>query len=367
MTRALRRRDDEGGAIAVIMGAAMMAMLLVALGAANAATVTAARRESQRASDLASLAAAANLPLVGILSATEPSTTACGRAAVLLTEDPSPLLNRLAVGAAPRCGSGVTVSTNAVWDTVQTVQTALDSTLNTAGLLNPLMCNPLTALLLDPFLAGLSGTSCAVLRDAIANLPSRLSPALLAPRVTVGVASVITPPVLIPGFGDDTPVATEATARRRFKNVVVVPALPTRAPADLADLNLNVTAAQVRDTVLPALTAGAAALDAAIDPLLPPGVGLNLTDLFIDVRDIYDPPTGVQPPSVLQLAEQAAVRGEPVIVLRAFQMPVLGIPALDFTASYLTPLATPGHFRALPIPTEQLASARGLFGATLVE
>lgn len=364
--RPSRRRaaEDDRGAVAIILGGAMLAMVVASLGAADVASVTAAKEESQRAADLSALAAAANLPLVGILSATEPATTACTRAASLLAEDPSPLLNRLAVGPAPTCDSGgVTVSTNAVWDTVQTVQTALNSLLGTAGILN-LACSPLA--ILNPLLFGLTGVSCTSLAAAITNLPSRLSPALLAPRVTVGVESVIDPPVPLPGFGEERTISTEATARRRFKNVVVVPAVGM-GPAALSNMNLNITAAQVRDTLLPGLMTAATALDGAIDPLLPPGVSLNLTDLFLDIRDIYDPPTGAQPPSVAEVAREAYESGEPVVVMRLFQMPVLNIPALDFTASYLSPLATGGHFSAVPIPTEQLVSARGLFGATLVD
>ena len=364
-TKALRC-SDERGAVAIVLATAMMGMVAVSMWGVSAATISAAKREAQRAADLSALAAAANLPLVGVLSPSEPATTACAEAARLLGDDPSPLINRLAVGQAPTCtNGGVSVSSGAAWATVTQIQNGLNSVLNTSGVLNPLLCNPLVNLLLDPLLHALSIASCNEVRDAITNLPTRLSPALITPRVTIGITTAVKPPVGLAGMGDQRTITVDAIARRRFKNVIVLPALPDNTPARLGSLNLNQTAIQVRDTFLPALQTAATAVDTLLDPVLPAGTGLNLTDIVLDIRDVYDPPVGVTPPSPLQVAQEAIRTGDPVILIRLFRMPLINIPAFDFTASYLEALPA-GTFRALPIPAEQLAAARGIFGATLV-
>ena len=352
----MTERSDERGAVAVVLVSAMVGLVAVSMWGVSAATISGVKREAQRAADLSALAAAANLPLVGVLSPSEPSTTACAEATRLLGDNPSPLLNRLSVGPPPACGAGVIVSQGAAWDTVTAIQNSLNTLLNTTGLLNPLLCNPLVNLLLDPLLHGLNIASCTELRDALTNLPTRLSPALITPRVTIRVNALVKPPVGLAGMGDERALTVEAIARRRFKNVIVLPALPDNSPAKLASLNLNQTATQVRDTFLPALQTAATAVDDLLDPLLPAGTGLNLTDVLLDVRDVYDPPAGVTPPSPLAGSQEAIRTGDPVVLIRLFRMPIVNIPAFDFTASYLSALPN-GTFRALPIPAEQLAAA----------
>lgn len=338
------------------------------------------------------------------------------------------------------------------------------------------MCNPTTLANLaqtvdGEFFARLTDTDCASLRDALAGLPDNLSPATQNPLVHVWVGNKVKPPVPLPEFlngatadGSWQVIAT-ATARRRFKNLIVLPAaqltdlcaatqqdpgtiLPTLlpsldpesllaepspspspsplpnpackpinvcpaplpadspacgVPASLNEpINVNDELAVVRDALLPILWNANKTIGDAVEPWLPPEKSLyatlkahevlgpyvptqadgaaaqlppdnafDLSQMIRDVRDLYDPPSGGAAPRPAQVAAEAAKKHEAVVLLRLFRMPVLGIPAFDFTAAYLdfsacTTDLTQQCFKATPIPIEQLSAATGLFGATLV-
>jgi len=136
------------------------------------------------------------------------------------------------------------------------------------------------------------------------------------------------------------------------------------APIDSIDLgNLNPTAASACGLLVKVQEVNDA-LNAELADVAAPS--LDLSQLILDARDLCDPPAGATPPSPIDLAAEAAETGDPIVLLRLFEMPVLGIPALDFTAAYLDQVSE-DTFSATPIPLADLTSARGLFGGTLVQ
>ena len=368
------RQRNETGAISVLLAALSLGMVVLALAGANAAGLVGVRREAQRAANLGALAGAANLPLVGLLASPEPHTTSCAQVQKAFAPSSALLTPELGSGAVPSCGAGVTVSAEVDWARVDAARDALalliDSADLPADLCEPVLVAPADELLgtpeiytlVDPILAGMTDAECASLDAAIDGLPDNLSPATTTPRVSVHVEGTYNAFVPMPSFAGDHVVDAEATARRRFKNLVVLPAI-NGAPQPLDDL--NPTATDARDTLLPEFETAAAALSDAVAPYMPAGVSFDLSGLFVDVYDLYDPPAAAPAPSPLEVAEAAVESGEPVVLLRLLQMPVLGIPALDFTAAYLSRLSD-GSFQATPIPVSELSAATGLFGATLV-
>ena len=371
----MNRHRDETGAISIILAALSMGLVVLALAGANTAGLVGVRREAQRAANLAALAGAANLPLVGLFSGPEPQTTSCAQIDKAFSPSSALLTPELGEGNVPRCGAGVTVTAEADWARVEAARDALALLLGTAPLpddlceplVAPPVLNPLDPLLppptvVQPVLSTLTDAECDSLQSAVDGLPDSLSPALLTPRVAVSVEGLYQAFVPMPAFAGDHAIDAKATARRRFKNLVVLPAVHG-APQPLDDL--NPTATDARDTLLPQLEEAATALGDAVAPFMPPGVEFDLSDLFLDVYDIYDPPGAAPSPSPLEVAEAGLASGDPVVLLRLFEAPVLGIPALDFTAAYLSRLSD-GSFRATPIPVTELSSASGLFRATLV-
>ena len=368
------RWRDETGAISVLLAALSLGLVVLALAGANSAGLIGVRREAQRAANLGALAGAANLPLIGLLTSPEPATTSCAQVTKAFAPSSALLTPELGDGTVPGCGAGVTVSAEADWLRVEAARDALALLRDSAALpadicapitlvpANPLLGTPAVSSYIDPFLAHLTDLECASLDAAIDGLPDNLSPAVITPRVTVSVAGLYEAFVPMPAFGADHAVDASATARRRFKNLVVLPAVHG-APQPLDDL--NPTATEARDLLLPELESAATSLSAALAPHLPPGVEFDLSGLFVDLYDLYDPPAMAPAPSPLDVAEAAVESGEPVVLLRLLEMPVLGIPALDFTAAYLSRFAD-GSFRATPIPVSQLSSATGLFGASLI-
>lgn len=370
----MRRQRDEIGAISVLLAALSLGLVALALAGANSAGLIGVRREAQRAANLSALAGAANLPLIGLLASPEPLTTSCAQADKAFAPSSALLTPELGDGTVPSCGAGVTVSAEADWLRVEAARDALSLLRDSAALpadicapitvvpANPLLDTPALSEYVDPFIGELTDLECASLDAAIDGLPDNLSPAVLTPRVTVSVEGVYEAFVPMPTFGADHAIDATATARRRFKNLVVLPAI-NGAPQPLDDLNPTATAA--RDLLLPELQSAATALADALRPFMPAGVEFDLSGLFVDLYDLYDPPASAPAPSPLEVAEAAVESGEPVVLLRLFEMPVLGIPALDFTAAYLSRFAD-GSFRATPIPVSQLSAATGLFGASLV-
>ncbi|HEX9697019.1 MAG TPA: pilus assembly protein TadG-related protein [Actinomycetota bacterium] len=376
------RGRTETGSIAPLLAAAISGLVIVSLFGANAASLYAVRREARKAADLAALAGVAAIPLTGVLASGEPHATACAQAARTLTTAAAPFSTSLSTsGVAPSCDAGVTVEPIADWTMATDAQAAIEDLIALLGLSRPDLCHPLVAPLVDPLLGALTETDCARVQQAIDGMPENLSPATVTPRLRVTVAGDAEAPVPLPAFAGARSIDATATARRRFKNLIVLPAVRTDAltglpqpagdlysgaPMSLDAIEPNPVAADARDRLMPVLWDAHARMRDAITPHMPPGTSFDLTQLLLDAADLFDPPRGDAPVSVLDVAAEAARTGDPVVVLRLLRMPVLGIPAFDFTVAYLSPLAD-GTFEATPIPAEQLTTARGLFTATVVK
>lgn len=375
------RLQRQDGSVAPLLAVLMSGLIVASLWGANTASLAGAKREMDRAASLSALAGAASIPLAGAFASGEPAATACRYAAELMAQRRSPLAGRLGSGAAPSCASGgITVEPLAEWSTIDYARDAIVALLGDLGLDVPDVCDPLVAPTLDLVLTTLSDSDCASLQGALDGLPDNLSPATVTPRVRVRVERTVEAPVPLPELAGARAAHAESTARRRFKNLVALPAvriddvtglaepvddLVGGVPMPLEEIDPNDAAADVRELLLPALWQANEALRDDLAPYLPPGVTFDLGQALRDLQDLYDPPGSASPPSPVALAEEAARTGDPVVILRLFRMPVLGIPALDVTAAYLSPLAD-GTFRATPIPVEQLSAATGLFGAALV-
>jgi hypothetical protein len=495
----------ERGAIAPLLAVLVSTLILFSLWGANQVSLVGVRREQQKAADLGGLAGAANVPMVGLFASGEPQATACEYVEKLLARDSSPLANNLTeTRTGPTCAARtvevepliefpglawflgrldglagdeqaqVRGALDDLWsaadaeiekaraalaDAIDELERTLGVTLDDPDLSSDL-CNPVNLAAIraiDPFFTTLTDTDCASLRDALAGLPGNLSPAAVTPAVRVRVANRVRPPVPLPEFLNGASadgawsITATAAARRRFKNLIVLPAVapsdlcgsspepslevPAPSPPALPEpsplpqpscepvdpcppldaespvcgvpqpldtpINVNPTLADVRDVLIPALWEANEAVGDAVAPYLPPGESLyarvkadptlgpyvpgeaegtlppedafDLGQLIRDAQDLYDPPPGGAAPRPVDVAAEAARTGEPVVILRLFRMPVLGVPAFDVTAAYLdlsacesTPDLTVPCFRATPIPVEQLAAATGLFGATLI-
>lgn len=152
---------------------------------------------------------------------------------------------------------------------------------------------------------------------------SPLLPALLYPGVRVDMSWHVTGPFdgIINGSG-----ATENTtsvARRRFKNMVVVPevGLPTGDT-----INLNPLVGNVRNTASDALTETEQLLTA--NPLTAQ-CATALDGAHDDILDAIDPPSGG--PSAQQVIDDAIATDSPLVVARVISgVEGLDIPYLDF-------------------------------------
>lgn len=356
----MSRQQDERGAISVLLAGLCAGLVALALAGVNAAGLAGVRAELRRAADQAALTGAATIPLIGVLAGDEPERNACRQAANALAPRSAPLVAELGA-TTPSCDSGITTERQADGYEIDAVSEALGRLVASATL-PPELCLLPAPGLVDPFLSDLTGEECRSLTGAIDGLPENLAPAVSTPRLRVNVAGRFAGFVPFPGVDRGGDFSLDATARRRFKNLVVLPSV-AGAPQPLADL--NPTADLVGEALLDSVDATYRALAAALAPHLPTGTEFDLSGLLTDLRDLYAPPSSAPAPSPLDVAAEAAAHGDPVILLRLFQMPVLGIPALDFTAAYLEHVGG-DVFRATPIPLAELTAASGIFAATLL-
>lgn len=224
-----RRLAAEDGATAVLFAVVLPVMLALLGLSAEVLALAGAERELQRTADQAALAAAAQVPLANLssLTATTPRSTilahltppshdglADGCAIADHNAGQAPLLQAFA-DAAPTCGAGTTtVTPQAVHSDVLTE--------------------------VDRFLAALPGTSLHVTAGgsltasltlaAQLGLPTELFallPAITTPEVRVRTSAHVSTPLRTLLTGEQAPatvpVQAEGTARRVFKNVLLVP------------------------------------------------------------------------------------------------------------------------------------------------
>lgn len=239
--------------------------------------------------------------------------------------------------------------------------------------------------------------------NAVKNLEA-LSPALLTPEMTVRVKSGVKPPMLsFLGGGDGVQMTVEAKAERRLKNAIVLPSTPAFTGASGVDITTALAA--TKPVIMTGLDAANTQLNTFSNQLGVTGCQNLLSStskITQDISDIYNPPASGPTPTAANLvagaittAQNAAagsgnavdqIAGEAFLVIRQGPTPgtissalgplvgLLGlsplvqslqVPALDVAAVAAHNLEDGNLSNPDLIP--DLASARGLFTATLVK
>lgn len=228
---------------------------------------------------------------------------------------------------------------------------------------------------------------------------ARLAPALVSPNVSVTVTQTVdVPGAGLVGAGPVTLTQT-STARRTFKNAVVVPVVDAPLPDRTISFDANPRVAAARDKAFTALHRVADRVTPAADEALRevacrdtfaacPAVSTTFDDLMADLRDVVDPPPGTAPHTT-ELIDHAIAQQTPILVATAayatdprsivgatvYDLPVvkqllpglLFIPALDVVPAVLSagPL---GRVVATPVDTAVAAArTKGLYRARLVD
>jgi hypothetical protein len=358
--RTAGRRDD--GAVAVI-AALLVAFALVPAIALGTGTYvrTTTSSELNRAADTGALAGASEIPLGNLTFASDylsqitgsqlPGTTlqqlgitdpnlpdplkdAC--AAALKDAENSDNLGH-AYADTPTCTPRYVPQGGALTDLQSCLNGATQGLLgNVGGLLGGL---------------GLGGLDPTKIIGGL----SPLLPALLTPGVQVQLTWKVKSPldqILSKGNGDTQTVTS--TARRRFKNIVVLP-VTTLGPTTI---NVDPTLQNARTLLLNTLTKLEGLLNSI--PLVSSCTSV-LTDLQGDLADAVDPPSGG--PSLNSILNDAVTSNEPILAvavpktLGALQIPFLDlVPVCMSTVNgnyvaHLTDFAgcvvdAPGGFRA---------------------
>lgn len=461
MVRRRQRRRDEQGAILVttavlLVGVATLAGLALAGGA-----VYAVDQEGRRAADVGALAAAAALPTINVgrgpnpldvpvptqtdtplgpVDATpalptlgqdlqlggcqlvgqhfagstpSPATAMSPAGKVQCTQTVSledPWLQRLAeclagVNATLTCADDLQHSLTSLIpapDATSPVSTELSQAIATVGTTATMVTSQFMAQLqaLNTTLGGQLTPLVTFLQNqgGIDLDPTRLAPALLTPQVSIEVEQ----PVDVPGAGllhvGPVTVRHTSTARRAFKDAVIVPAVTVPGPDGSITFDPNPKLAAAGDAAVQAMSAAATAAEPYFDqafqntlcfgqPSVCPTPTNLLQSQLADLHDIADPPSG--PPDVVSMINNAIATGTPVIlatpgyltdphqILSSTVWALPGVsqllpglllaPALDIVPAVLSagPL---GKVVATPIDTVAAAGqSRGLYRARLIK
>jgi hypothetical protein len=358
--RSAPRRDD--GAIAVIVAIVLAFALMpaIALGTGTYVRSTTSA-ELNRASDTGALAGAAEIPLGNLTFAGDylnqitgsqlPGTTlqqlgisdpaipdplqdAC-KAALRDAQNSSNLGH--AYAGTPTCSASYIPQGGALTDLQSCINGETQGLLgNLGGLLGGL---------------GLGGLDPA---KVVADL-SPLLPALLTPGVKLTMSWKVKGPLdQIFSKGDGNTQTVTSVARRRFKNMVVLPVTTLGGTT----INVDPTLQNARTMVLNTLTQLESVLNAI--PLVSSCTSV-ITDLQGDIADAVDPPSGG--PSLNSILNDAVASNEPILAvvipktLSALQIPFLDVVPVCMASvngayvAHLTSFGTcvvgaPGGFRA---------------------
>ncbi|MGH9165223.1 MAG: TadE/TadG family type IV pilus assembly protein [Acidimicrobiales bacterium] len=375
-----RSRRNERGAIAILVSVVLVgaALPLAALGYASyvrGATVA----ELQRAADSGALAGAAAIPLADLSYATTYVNNLAG--IPLLPPIPGAPLNPLTVAcqqarraaladngfsktyATPAPNGTTTPACTAEYTPDQGVLGGIISCVS--GIVN---YSPLTGLL-----AALLSLVQGVVNNLLgAGNIGNLLPALLQPGIKVTLNWNERGPLDALSPGDDGTAkvqTTTSTARRRFKNVVVLPNVPGSTGIPIP-LNQTFNAA-AQALIFPTLFQLNTTVGNALSGLGISGCGNLVGSLTSDLSDLVNPPADVEAPTVQQILDDAFATAQPVLLLRIPPNPtaVLSNPFLDFVPVCVekTGGTFTGLVQNLPSTTGCIANAPGAFRATLVK
>lgn len=361
-----RVHTDERGASAVLVGLVLPVLLAASALGVGLYVLGGGERELQRAADAGALAAAARMPLADPDAASpwpgegsDPAAIACQIVESNLVD--AALTSAFARGR-PTCEDG-------------SVQVSFPR-------------NALGRLISDPRSWGDDEGRCVREEDQIGStLPdvvgdtvdlSRLAPALTGSFVTVQIDGTLEPPMAeLVGVAatdqakpadDGVDVSVCATARRRFKNAVLLPVADCGALGGVipdCEVDANPALDQTGDQAFGALEDVREQLDARG---LPGGDVIEL--LLQDLRDIYDPEGN--PPTQREVLEAALADDEDILVVvggtaGATRIPILDVYPAASSALRDKLLENPNPSMSdLAELAEQGASGRGLFRASLV-
>jgi hypothetical protein len=323
MLHRIRRARRDDGAVAVIYAIVLLGVLMPVFALSTTALVRSTTNgELQRAADAGALAGAAAIPFGDVNFARNfLDATAGGQGTERRLRDlglsydaEDPLDIACNDVALPNANDG-----HGLGSRYATAVGCSASYVSNADLLTQL----------EDCAAGLARVPApAPSLPGVPDLPSTpdlspLLPALLYPGVRVDMSWHVTGPFdrIVSGAG-----ATETTtsvARRRFKNMVVVPevGLPTGQ-----SINLNPLAGSLRTTAIDAMDETQRIL--AANPLTAPCSSV-LDGAHDDLLDAIDPPAGG--PTAQQIISDAIATQSPLVVARVISgVDGLGIPYLDF-------------------------------------
>lgn len=310
--RTRARLDEDRGAIAVLYGVLftfVIAPLLVVSSTSLVRSTTTG--ELQRAADSGALAGAASMPFGNVQFAINYiNATSGGAASVSLSQ----------LGLSYPFTDPLQVACN------QTTASTSDSHNVGKSFASSFTCgNPPPATYVAPdFLTDVE--SCATGMSTYTPVAgqadfSSLLPALMRPGVQESPSWKVTGP-MDALLGGSTKVETvTGIARRRFKNMVVIP--EATLPVTGTTINLNPYAGDARAFVDTAIT-GTEQLLAAVPSL--GGCSTLLEDERADIDDAAAPQAGG--PSANQILADAAASQTPVVVVLVVQS--LSVPFLDF-------------------------------------
>lgn len=323
---------------------------------------------------------------------------------------PSPTPSTICANS-PWSDARITPSLNSLSTPLSTCLESLTTRINSAisqlttSLAN-VVCLPLLGCVLSTLTGNVNNT-IARLQDTLTQIQNleALAPALLTPQMTVTVKSGVKPPMMSLVTGSDgIQMTATSIAERRLKNAVVLPDTPA-----LTGVSLNSALAETKPTVMTALGTINSQLNTLFSAT---SAGLNVSGcqnlldpngkIVKDIGDIYNPPASGPAPtgqSLINGATAAATRaaglagtsidnlaGEAILVIRQGVTPttisslladplnLLGlngtlglvqIPALDVAIVAAHNLED-GNISNADLMSD-LASARGLFTATLVK
>jgi hypothetical protein len=247
---------------------------------------------------------------------------------------------------------------------------------------------------LQPLINALGGSQ---LKLDLANL----SPALLTPQVKVTVQQQVSVPgAALVGWGNST-ITNTATARRAFKNAVLLPAIGPKRADGTYIINPNQTLGVAKDLTMTALGLADQTVSPLVQNALTPIVCSSnptpcqipslLGDQLSDLNDLFNPPGGQPPPDGNAILLDAVQNARPVLVATLGQVtkptdvingsiwnalaPLLGLgvgnllvaPALDFVPMTLQNGGAVGYV-ATPVRTVQLAGqTTGIYRARLID
>ncbi|MGH9155939.1 MAG: hypothetical protein ACRD1K_08945 [Acidimicrobiales bacterium] len=359
-------RDTKGerGAIAILVSLVLLAVCFPLAGLGYSAYVrSATSAELQRAADSGALAGAAAIPLGDLNFVTNYVNNLTGLAIPLPPGAPDPLGIACTVArkaALEDDGFARNYASPVPDGTVTPVCTARYAP--DIGIVGALT-SCLNQLLTPTFLGQL-------LYPTVIQTLQRTLPGLLSPGIEVTLNWNVRGPLDALNPADNGTFKTQtvtSVARRRFKNLVVVPTVPL--PGVGGTLNLNPFLATTSATltgVLNSLT------DVLLTPLLTvAGLGSCtgiVTALTSDLSDLINPPDAGAP-AIAEVLNAAATDLEPVFVLRIPPAPlgvlaVLNIPFLDFVPVCVAPsLIT--TVQNLTSTVGCMVNAPGMFRASL--